>query len=183
MDEERREQPSEEQMPVPATPATPERMGEPSARGEEGRSLTESWREVGEQLRELANRLAMAFRAAWGSERGAEEEETVRNLRDDLRDAADRLDRVLRRVAAETEEHRTRAAQVTREASERSLSEARVAAVQALRTLNRQLDTLVQRLEQETGRSGAERPEGGPESTGTTQQPGAAPEEHPEQHG
>lgn len=179
MDEERREQQGEEQTPVPATPATPE----PATRGDEGRSLSEAWREVGEQLRELANRLAMAFRAAWGSERGAEEEAAVRNLRDDLRDAADRLDRVLRRVAEETEEQRTRAAQVTREASERSLAEARVAALQALRTLNRQLDTLVQRLEQETGRSGAEQPEGGPEPTGTTQQPSAASEEHPEQHG
>ncbi|HUY99606.1 MAG TPA: hypothetical protein VMU89_04605, partial [Thermomicrobiaceae bacterium] len=71
------------------------------------------------------------------------------NLRDDLRAAADRLDRVMRRVAEETEGPRTSAFKVTREVSERSVAEARVTAISALRSLNRQLEVLVDRLEQE----------------------------------
>ena len=119
-------------------------------------SLAESWREVGEQLREFGNRLAVALRASWSAERSADHEETVRNLRDDLRTAADRLDRVMRRVAEETEGPRTSAFKATREASERSVAEARTTAISALRSLNRQLEDLAERLEQERQRSDGE---------------------------
>jgi len=132
---------ADEQSPIPGPALTPE---EPR-RG----NLAESWREVGEQVRELGNRLALAFRASWSAERSADQEETVRNLRDDLRAAADRLDRVMRRVAEETEGPRTSAFKATREVSERSVAEARVTAISALRSLNRQLEVLVDRLEQE----------------------------------
>lgn len=137
---------------------------EPSDPAPKRGALAESWREVGEQLQELGTRLAAAFRAAWSAERSAEQEETVRDLRDDLRAAADRLDRIMKRMAAETEPQRSAALRATRDASERSLGEARSAAVTALRSLNRQLDALAARLERER----------------EEQQPKALPEQRPD---
>lgn len=177
MDEERREQGAEEPIrPAEEPELVPEAVSEQEARAGERGALAETWREVGEQLRELGTRLANAFRAAWGEERDPAEDEAVRKLRDDLREAADRLDRALRRVATETEPHRARAVRVTREASERTLAEARVAAVQALRTLNRQLEELVTRLEQ-----GAERAPEGERPAASSEQPPPPKQPPPEE--
>lgn len=148
------QRPPEAPVPMPA-PQEPRRGG-----------LAESWREVGEQLRELGNRLAAAFRVSWSEERSADQEEAVRNLRDDLRTAADRLDRVMRRVAEQTEGPRTSAFHATREASERSVAEARVAAINALRGLNRQLEVLAERLEHERQGDGGGSGELPPEESG-----------------
>ena len=136
---------ADNQAPIPTPPSR-----EPVPGGEQHpRSLADAWREVGEQLRELGNRLAQAFRVSWSAERSADQEEAVRNLRDDLRSAADRLDRVMRRVAEQTEAPRTSAFRATRAASERSVAEAREAAISSLRGLNRQLELLADRLEEQ----------------------------------
>ncbi len=128
--------------------------------GEEGPSarrakLAESWREVGEQLQEFGARFASAFRTGWSEEtqqaaegqtageRAESEEEAVRNLNA----VADRLDRVLKRAASETESQRAAAMRATRGASERLLSETREAAIVALQVLTRQLESLTARLE------------------------------------
>ncbi len=117
--------------------------------------LTESWREVGEQLQEFGARFASAFRTGWSeetqqaaegqsaSERPESEEEAVRNLNA----VSDRLDRVLKRAATETESQRAAAMRATRGASERLLSETREAAIVALQVLTRQLESLTARLE------------------------------------
>lgn len=117
--------------------------------------LTESWREVGEQLQEFGARFASAFRTGWSEEsqqpaegqpageRPESEEEAVRNLNA----VADRLDRVLKRAAVETESQRAAAMRATRGASERVLSETREAAIVALQVLTRQLESLTARLE------------------------------------
>lgn len=146
---------SGQNVPVPTGETTPEPVYVPEDEEGRERGLAEAWREVAEQLRVLGMRLATAFRAAWQSESKteaqAEEEQAVRDLGDDLRALADRLDRVIKRVAGETEEERAQAARVARDASERSLSEARVAAVQAMHALSRQLGTFAERLEQREG--------------------------------
>lgn len=117
-------------------------------------ALIDSWREVGDLLRELGNRLAAAFRVAWSEERGAEqpqasaEADTVSRLRDELRVTADRLDRVARRVAGETTQERSAAFQATRKASEESLTELGNVTVEALRNLNRQLGQFLAHGEQ-----------------------------------
>lgn len=129
----------------PVSSETP--VPQPPERG----AVADSWSEVGEQLQELATRLATAFRTAWNEEQEREQEEAAKNLSEDLRSAADRFDRTVRRMADETEEERAEALRITRQAGEKSLSEVRAAAVSALRTLNRQLDTLAARLERQQG--------------------------------
>ena len=117
--------------------------------------LADSWREVGEQLQEFGARFASAFRTGWAEEsqqsaegqvsgeRPESEEEAVRNLNA----VADRLDRVLKRAASETESQRAAAMRATRGASERLLSETREGAIVALQALTRQLEALATRLE------------------------------------
>lgn len=117
--------------------------------------LADSWREVGEQLQEFGARFASAFRTGWSEEsqqtaegqttieRPESEEEAVRKLNA----VAERLDRVLKRAATETESQRATAMRVTRDASERLLSEGREAAIVALQVLTRQLESLTNRLE------------------------------------
>lgn len=112
-------------------------------------SLGASWREVSEQLQELGAKLATAFRTAWTEERSAEQEEAARTLQDNLREAADKLERVVKRVATETEPERQAAVEATRGASEQVWAEARSVIVSGLRTLNRQIDALVERMERE----------------------------------
>ena len=117
--------------------------------------LADSWREVGEQLQEFGAKFASAFRTGWSEEsqqaaegqpsvgRPESEEEAVRNLNA----VSDRLDRVLKRAATETESQRAAAMRATRGASERLLSETREAAIVALQVLTRQLESLTTRLE------------------------------------
>lgn len=135
---------------------------------EEGQSaprakLAESWREVGEQLQEFGARFASAFRTGWteetqqaaegqtAGERPESEEEAVRNLNA----VVERLDRVLKRAASETESQRAAAMRATRGASERLLSETRDAAIVALQVLTRQLESLTNRLERAQQEEGA----------------------------
>lgn len=128
---------------------------EPTSNGEQqGPPPSDSWREVGTQLQELVSRISASFRTAWSEERSAtpdqpENEETARRLEDDLRDSADRLERVFRRVASETEQERSATLKTTRAASSRSLGDARDIAARGLRTLNEQLDQLAKNLERE----------------------------------
>ncbi|HVX30406.1 MAG TPA: hypothetical protein VHA53_08010, partial [Nitrolancea sp.] len=115
---------------------------------------SDSWRDVGTQLQELVSRIAESFRTAWSEERSTateqgESEETARRLEDELRDASDRLERVFKRVAAETEQERSATLKTTRAASSRALGEAREIAARGLRTLNEQLDQLAKNLERE----------------------------------
>lgn len=130
-----------------------EEQSQPTGQESGRESLSDSWKEVGEQLKELGSQLASTFRIAWSEEKQSEQEETVRNLQNDLRAAADRLERVVKRVADETEEERSATAKATREASDRSLSEARVASISALKSLNNQLQHLLDRLEREPEKS------------------------------
>ncbi len=115
--------------------------------------LAESWREVGDQIQGLVSRIANVFRDVWSEERTEEPtfgaETTGERFEDELRSSADRMERVFRRVAAETEEERSKAMKSTREASERTLSEIRVVAARGLRALNEQLDDLAKTLDQE----------------------------------
>jgi hypothetical protein len=134
----------EEQLPENRTQEIDE---EDEAQRAQRRRLAESWREVGEQLQEFGAKFASAFRSGWAQESQASEEEAVRNLRDDLRSVADRLDRVMKRAASETEPQRAAAARATRGASERLLAETRDAAIVALQALTRQLEGLTGRLE------------------------------------
>lgn len=125
---------------------------EPSEHQEDQESerLSNSWRDVGEQVQSLFASIADAFRVAWSEERKPEQEgESAKRLEDDLRASADRLERVFKRVAAETEEERSAAFKTTREASGRSLGEAKIVAARGLRTLNQQLDELAKTLERE----------------------------------
>jgi hypothetical protein len=73
----------------------------------------------------------------------------MRRLRDDLRAAADRIDTVARQVSSETAAERASTLKATREASQKSLDEARILTASTLRKLNKQLDHLAQRLERE----------------------------------
>ena len=117
---------------------------QPEARGD-------SWREVGEQIQGLVSRIAEAFRSAWAEERSSEpaQNDTAQRLEDDLRASADRLERVFKRVAAETEDERSATMKTTRAASSKAMGEARVVAARGLRTLNEQLDQLAKTLERE----------------------------------
>jgi hypothetical protein len=117
--------------------------------------LTEAWREVGRQFQQLGNRLAITVRRSLVS-RGSRERstETLSNLRDDFRATADRIDHVIHEVSEATEEDRTETLRATRRASEQSLEEARILTAATLRKLNRQLDHLVKRLDEEERRGG-----------------------------
>jgi chromosome segregation ATPase len=112
--------------------------------------LAEAWREVGAQFQQLGTRLASALRRSWeasGSESASTE--TMRNLRDDLREAANRVDHVIQDVSAETADERSATLRATRRASEQSLEEARMLTAATLKKLNKQLDHLVRRLEED----------------------------------
>ncbi len=111
--------------------------------------LTESWREVGGQIQELVSRIADVFRVAWSEERKVETEDESQKLEDELRASADRMERVFKRVATETEEERASAMKSTRKASDQTMGEIRVAAAKGLRALNEQLDGLAKTLERE----------------------------------
>jgi hypothetical protein len=115
-----------------------------------GDQLSEAWRDVGTQFQLLGSRLAAALRRSWNeSDGGVVSTETMRNLRDDLREAANRVDYVIQDIASETQDERDATMRATRRASEQSLEEARILTAATLRKLNRQLDHLVQRLEDE----------------------------------
>ena len=126
---------------------------DPTTNGEDPQSepRIDSWREVGEQIQGLVSRIAEAFRGAWTEERSSEPEQndTAQRLEDELRASADRLERVFKRVAAETEEERSATLKTTRAASSKAMGEARVMAARGLRTLNEQLDQLAKTLERE----------------------------------
>lgn len=116
-------------------------------------NLNESWREVGNQFQQLGSRLASELKRSWASSGNRDASaETMRNLRDDLREAANRVDHVIQDVSQETRDERNETLRATRRASEQSLEEARMLTAATLRTLNRQLDHLVQRLEDEQRR-------------------------------
>ncbi len=126
--------------------------------------LSESWREVGEQLQGLVSRVADVFRQAWSEERQFDHLVRSDRLEDELRISADRVDRVFRRVAAATESERSEAMETTRQAGERTLGEIKVVAAKGLRALNEQLDDLAKSLEQERARRRAqEQPEHTPD--------------------
>lgn len=115
--------------------------------------LAESWQEIGRQVSELFEKISAAFRVAWTEERhgSTAAQEEARGLQADLRAAADRIERVMKRVATETEEERAATLEATRGVSERTVSEARTAAISGLKSLNQQLDQLVKRLDQQPG--------------------------------
>jgi hypothetical protein len=117
----------------------------------ESQPTSESWREVGEQIQGLVSRIAEAFRGAWAEERSSapEQDDRAQKLEDELRSSADRMERVFKRVAAETEEERSATLKTTRAASSKAVGEARVMAARGLRTLNEQLDQLAKTLERE----------------------------------
>jgi hypothetical protein len=117
----------------------------------ESEPRSDSWREVGEQIQGLVSRIAEAFRSAWSEERSSkpEQDDTAQKLEDELRASADRLERVFKRVAAETEAERSATMKTTRAASSKAMGEARVVAARGLRTLNEQLDQLAKTLERE----------------------------------
>jgi hypothetical protein len=115
--------------------------------------LAESWQEIGRQVSELFEKISAAFRVAWTEERhgSTAAQEEARGLQADLRAAADRVERVMKRVATETEQERGATLEATRGVSERTVSEARTAAISGLKSLNQQLDQLVKRLDQQPG--------------------------------
>lgn len=122
----------------------------PVATGERGgrSELGDAWREVGEQIQQLGGKLADTIRRSWSTTEGDDESrEKMSRLRDDLRAAADRVDQVIHQISEETREERQSTLRATRRASEQSLEEARVLTAATLRKLNKQLDQLVQRLE------------------------------------
>jgi hypothetical protein len=149
-----------------------------SGPAEQRSRLADSWQEVGQQISDLFEKVSAAFRAAWSEERQHEGEQTARSLQNDLRATADRLERVMKRVAQETEEERAATLGTTRNVSERTVAEARTAAIGGLRTLNQQLEQLLGRLDrphgttegssQQTGMSGMGEPSGSGESSETT---------------
>lgn len=112
--------------------------------------LSEAWRDVGAQFQQLGSRLAAALRRSWAESDGdVVSTQTMQNLRDDLREAANRVDYVIQDISRETQAERNATIRATRRASEQSLEEARILTAATLRKLNRQLDQLVQRLEDE----------------------------------
>ena len=113
--------------------------------------LAESWKDVGEHIQHLFTSIATTFRQAWSQEQPVGE--TPRGVQD-VRASLDRLERVMKRVAENTEPQRAKTVEATREASERAVQEARTATASGLRTLSEQLQQLVQRLEQQN-RSGS----------------------------
>jgi hypothetical protein len=111
--------------------------------------LTESWREVGEQIQGLVSRIADAFREAWSDERQPGPIPTSQKFDEELRASADRMERVFKRVASETEDERAAAMKSTRKASDQTFGEIRVAAARGLRALNEQIDELAKTLDRE----------------------------------
>lgn len=118
--------------------------------GEERRQehLSASWREVGDQVQGLVTRIANVFRTAWSEERDVSQGESQK-FDEELRSSADRMERVFKRVAAETEQERAEAMKSTRKASDQTLAEIRIVAARGLRALNEQLDELAKTLERE----------------------------------
>lgn len=135
---------NDEQSNLPATTEEPNRKED----------LGDAWREVGEQFQQLGGKLADALKRSWYASRGDQESrEKMHRLRDDLRAAADRVDQVIHQVGAETRDERQSTLHATRRASEQSLEEARVLTAATLRKLNKQLDHLVNRLEDDERRN------------------------------
>lgn len=125
--------------------------GEHHSNGEEPRQerLSESWSEVGGQIQDLVSRLADVFREAWTDERKFQQFQSSMGIEDELRSSADRIGRVFRRVASETEDEWSATMKSTRKASDQTFNEVRVVAARGLRALNEQLDELAKTLDRE----------------------------------
>jgi hypothetical protein len=110
--------------------------------------ISEAWHGVGLQIQQLGSRLADALHRTWVDSHGnVASPEMMRDLRDDLHEAANQVDVVIQGISNEALLSRDISIRSTRLASEQSLEEVRILTVATLRKLNRQLDELVHRME------------------------------------
>lgn len=139
--------------------------------GEQGR---DAWREVGEQFEELGRTLARAVKASWGSE---EAQRRLRGMQTGLQAMVEDIGEAIREAvprpqADELKQQAERAMEATRAASHQAVEDVRPHLLAALRAVNGEVQTLIERLEQaEPGTKAAVKIEvAGPQS-------GAAPVE------
>lgn len=117
---------------------------------EQPASSSEAWEEVGRQFQALGESLATAFRTAWERE---ETRQHVQQIRQGVEAMVSEVSQAIREGSASTEAQQVReeAKKVVhdlRNAGEGAFQEAQPHLVSALRQVNRELQKLIERLEE-----------------------------------
>lgn len=116
-------------------------------------SPDEAWREVGTQFEALGESLSRAFRAAWQSE---DTRRQVRSVQDGLERMVAKVDTAVRE-ASDAEHRQTvrkeaeKTADSVRRAGERTWHDVRPQLLSALRTVNAELEKMIDRMEPHEG--------------------------------
>jgi hypothetical protein len=114
-------------------------------------TMEESWNEVGRQFQALGESLAQAFRTAWES---GENRQHLESVKSGLESLVDNVGRAIQDTSASPEGQRVReevenAAESARVAGERALQDARPHLLSALEWMNKEMQKIIGRLEQE----------------------------------
>lgn len=133
---------TEDQLPM---------KSEHAAEDEEERSwrdVAQRWKQVGQQVRNLGERLGGAFREGWETDEVAEEE--TKRLAERLRELGERMDRAVDSVRDEARAPGTRAKAketmyTTRQASTELLSELQETLNEGLAEVNKRMDDMIRR--------------------------------------
>jgi hypothetical protein len=109
----------------------------------------DEWKEVGSQFKELGESLAAAFQAAWKNE---EVRQQAREMRTGLEALVKEVGQAIKDTANSPEVHRATHDAV--KAGEHAIHEARPHLVEALRKVNLELQSLIDRMEKPRSDSG-----------------------------
>ena len=128
---------------------TEQEVSEEGAEG--GRGSADEWSNIGEEFKALGRRLASAISSELGDE---ENRRRLEKLRSDIDEMAEEVSRAVHRTAASREAQEVQSevekvAHSAREAGRCIVKEARPYLLSALRSINRELQKLAARLEEE----------------------------------
>lgn len=115
-----------------------------------GSSTEDSWREVGRQFEVLGDSLAQAVRTAWENEQTQRRVQEMRNgLESMVREVGRAIDESSQSPQGQQVKHEAqRAADSFRTAADKTIQDARPQLIDALEKLNRELEKLVNRMNQ-----------------------------------
>jgi hypothetical protein len=118
---------------------------------EEGTSVKDAWREVGQQFQTLGESLSNAFRTMWEDE---ENRQHAQDLQAGLEKMVDDVGKAIKETSESPEGQRVRAeaqnaAQSAKAAGKKALQDARPHILSALRALDGELKKMIDKLETE----------------------------------
>ncbi|UCC73951.1 MAG: hypothetical protein JSV86_05175 [Gemmatimonadota bacterium] len=131
----------------------PMKSEEPTEEERTWRAVAQRWKEVGKQVKDLGERLGVAFKEGWATDEVSEEE--TRKLADRLRELGEKMDRAVDSVREEAKHPETKAAaketwSATRGASTDLLDELRETLSEGLEEVNKRVDDLMRKRKEKT---------------------------------